>query len=173
MHSSYFRLKYPEELNKYANNWWSSTEAECLAAKNDERKIVKNREAHCSADLHQVCHKRTCYLIIWGEICDFESYKQINVFEHETAFFNELFTNMFINFQIYGFWVAILHGMWNPGPPPGIEPMSPEKEVQILNYWTAGEVPMKQSFKGAWKKSSSLGNKMNFSSVSFTDVYKR
>lgn len=43
VHSSYFCLKCPEELNKYANNWWSSTQAEHLAAKNDKKKIVKNR----------------------------------------------------------------------------------------------------------------------------------
>ena len=42
-----------------------------------------------------------------------------------------------------------LHGNGILVPSPGLEPVYPEKEVQILNYWTTREVPMKQSFKGA------------------------
>ena len=59
------------------------------------------------------------------------------------------YLEMFINFQIYGFGGGTLHGNGILVPSPGLEPVYPEKEVQILNYWTTREVPMKQSFKGA------------------------
>ena len=42
---------------------------------------------------------------------------------------------------IFFFFLAMLCGLWDPGPWSGIEPMSPALEAWSLNHWTTREVP--------------------------------
>ena len=58
----------------------------------------------------------------------------------------ETFEAHVINTQIFFFFLAVQHGMWDLSSQPEMEPVLPAVEAQSLNHWTAREVPTQKCF---------------------------